>query len=28
MSEYLDTSCITKWFKEDEEYREESLKFQ
>ena len=26
MSEYLDTSCIVKWFKEDEEYHEESLK--
>ncbi len=26
MSEYLDTSCIVKWFKENEEYYEESLK--
>ena len=26
MSEYLDTSCIIKWFKEDGEYHEESLK--
>ncbi len=26
MSEYLDTSVIVKWFKEDEEHREESLK--
>ena len=26
MSEYLDTSCIIKWFKEDEEYHDESLK--
>ena len=26
MSEYLDTSCIVKWFKKDEEYHEQSLK--
>ena len=26
MSEYLDTSCIVKWFKIDEEHHEESLK--
>ena len=26
MSEYLDTSVIVKWFKEDEEHRKESLK--
>lgn len=26
MSEYLDTSCIVKWFKKDEEYHGESLK--
>ena len=26
MSEYLDTSVLVKWFKEGEEYREQSLK--
>lgn len=26
MSEYLDTSVMVKWFKEDEEYREQALK--
>jgi predicted nucleic acid-binding protein len=26
MSEYVDTSCIVKWFKEDEEYHKESLR--
>lgn len=25
MSEYLDTSCVIKWFKKNEEYHEKSL---
>jgi predicted nucleic acid-binding protein len=26
MSEYIDTSVVVKWFREDEDHRDESLK--